>query len=52
MTTIAVFVRLGMANIARKFITMYIVREELRSSWGCIRMALQAGGFRLPLKSR
>jgi hypothetical protein len=51
MTTIAVFVRLGMANIARKFITMDIVREELRSSWGCIRMALQAGGFRLPLKT-
>jgi hypothetical protein len=51
MTTIAVFVRLGMANIARKFITMDIVKEELRSSWGCIRMALQAGGFRLPLKT-
>jgi hypothetical protein len=30
MTTIAVFVRLGMANIARKFITMDIVREEFR----------------------
>jgi hypothetical protein len=40
-----------MANIAGKFVTVDVVRNKFRSSWCCIRMALQAGRLCFPLKT-